>query len=323
MFAQVVRADNNCVKAVEIHPLSELVGIPCSSLTTRFGQAFAVARDGRVFAWGLRSGDPNRPRQSCSMGFGQIITQLSPLALPSFGPCSIPVRSIATGVSHTIFISLAGSAYAVGRADHGKLGLGMINAQVLFPKRIVFGQDLFIVSAAAGAKHSLFVTSTGQVWGCGSNNDGQLPIQYRTQRSDCIAYLPIHCPEINFFCTSVAAGVSSSLYVSEIGQVYYTGTARQTDQPFNRNPRAACWWPHRIPDLRNVVEVSLSMELSAFRWEHATFRCRDGSTYCWGHYGHGEFMPPKLDSKKRRSNGPYVPGFTNSLILLQRTENGP
>eukprot|EP00440_Ansanella_granifera_P010743 gb/GFBE01011655.1/.p1 GENE.gb/GFBE01011655.1/~~gb/GFBE01011655.1/.p1 ORF type:complete len:535 (+),score=79.08 gb/GFBE01011655.1/:1-1605(+) len=306
MYAQVRRARNGRAISVDLFPLSELQSVHVTNVSTRYGQAFAVTDQGQVFAWGLPTGDPDRQDLKCSLGFGEITTCLYPKLLPSFGPGATPIRFVATGACHTIFVSVFGEVYTVGNSDWGKLGLGAKTAsqkQVLEPRKVYF--DVHpkpkIVSAAAGMRHSLFLASSGEVWGCGHERHGQLAnlsskvaglsdLPKPASASSSSTWAPLRLDRLPQFCTSVAAGVASSFFVTEFGSVYFCGTACGQSEPFGRPTMHNKAQPFKIPGLKRIVEVSVSMEMTRCKWEHATFQCQDGLLYAWGHSGHGELQ---------------------------------
>jgi len=276
-----------------------LIGIKITQVATRFGQAYAVTSDGDVYAWGMRSGDPSRPRLSCSMGFGKVATLLHPTRIPGFGsgPGATPIRCVTSGISHSIFVSIHGEVYTVGRAEDGQLGLAssIIGAEhhVLKLTKVTFDTHPtpMVVAVAAGARHSLFLATTGEVWGCGLAKYGALPITCPTEErlKTSSVWVPRLLDRLQCFCTGIAAGISISFFVGEGGEVLLSGSARQTPFPLGRSIHADPWTPYRIPGLRQIEQVSVSMELSSFQWEHAIFVRQDGSVYAWGHFGHGEF----------------------------------
>lgn len=295
---------------VELHVLKELEGVTIKSLSTRYGQAFAVAQDGGVYAWGMRTGDPNRPEWACSMGFAEITMLLQPTALPCFGITSqIRIRNVSTGVSHSLFVSDAGEVYAVGQTDSGRLGLGFTEQQqVNVPIKVQFSarKATHCVATAAGARHSLFLASDGTVFGCGAGASGELPTTTRLDNGK-VAWLPRLLDRLPCFCTSVAAGIALSLFVSEGGRVYISGTARQTPTPFGRPTCHSPNSPWCVPGLQNVEQVSISMELTKLLWEHAMFSTSKGQVFAWGHMGHGEFS----------SGMQGCDGFCNAVVPVE------
>lgn len=247
---------------------------------------------------------------------------LHPRPIPIFGSCpgSTPIRFVAVGVSHALFISVFGEVYAVGRTELGKLGLGVSagsEGHVMTPEKVVFSQQPgpMIVAAAAGARHSLLLASSGEVWGCGLARSGELPTN-ADLGVERISWVPELLDRLPCFCTSLAAGICLSFFVGECGEVYLTGTARQTDQPFSRPLHFDPAMPYRIPGLRQIEQASVSIKLSFFQWEHALFARQDGSLYAWGHASHGEFdcnaSCPCQGSRWRRSLCP--PGFHNQAV---------
>jgi len=300
LFAQIRRCADLAVHDVELHPLKELIGVRIAQVATRFGQAYAVTSDGEVYAWGMRSGDPHRPELSCSMGFGKVATLLHPTRIPCFGsgPGATPIRCVASGISHSLFVSIYGEVYSVGRAEDGQLGLASSALRpechhVMKPAKVSFDTrpSPMVVAVAAGARHSLFLAATGEVWGCGLAKYGALPMTCPVAKRPMTSsvWVPRLLDRLQCFCTGIAAGISISFFVGEGGEVLLSGTARQTPFPFGRSINADPWAPYRIPGLRQIEQVSVSMELSSFQWEHAIFVRQDGSIYAWGHLGHGEF----------------------------------
>jgi len=314
LFTQVQRDAHNAVKQVDLIPLRDLDSVKVIHVSTRFGQAFAISHSGCVYAWGLKSGDPLQPLLACSMGLGDIATLVSPVQIPSFGPAiCTPIHSVAVGVSHTVFVSCFGEVFTVGRNDNSKLGLGhsaaqleqiMVPQKVLFPPRRV---RPFIIAAAAGASHSIFLSNNGQAWGCGLSD--ALPTT-RTSAKFTVAWNPQVLDLLPCFCSGVAAGISCSFFVSDCGGVYFSGKARQSNQPFGRPSKNNSCMPWRIQGLRDIMAVSVSMELSEFKWEHAIFTHRDGLLSGWGHAAHGE-LPCDPTS------GVEDAGFRNDIVSFK------
>jgi len=312
MFAEVKRRKDDSIRAVHLRPLQEMRGIKVGAISTRFGQAFAVTTDGAVYAWGMRTGDPSKPQHSCSMGFGAVQTLLQPTPLPGFGQGAVTIRTVATGVSHTVFVSTSGQVFTVGRVEAGKLGLGPAREcegntkHVLRPTKVEFDPEdaPCIVAAAAGARHTLFLASTGDVWGCGMSTTGALATSSPCESAGAY-WSPVKMDRLRCRCVSVATGISSSFFLADGGEVYFSGMARQTKCPFGRSDKVDPRDPHQIPGLSRIREVTVSMELSAFQWEHAMFVAADGCIFAWGHHGHGEFRPDELEEPGHRGAAGY------------------
>jgi alpha-tubulin suppressor-like RCC1 family protein len=322
LYAQVYRNGRN-VQDIELLPLKEMQGIVISQIATRFGQAYAVTPEGSVYAWGLKSGDPNRPDQSCSMGFGEVCTKLLPSLLTTFGPSvgQTPIRSVAAGVSHALFISHSGEVFSVGQSASGKLGLGAAassSEHVMWPTKLSWGDDTaapLVVQASAGASHSLFLASSGEVWGCGAGGAGALPTTEIPGNPEACFWAPTLLDRLPRFCSSLAAGISSSFFVGEVGEVYYCGKPRQAGKPFGRPRNHDPSYPFVIPNLKGIEQVSVSMELSFFQWEHVLFVHESGALLAWGHADHGEFLPGS-DSRRSPRYEKNARNFYNQVVKI-------
>ena len=91
------------------------------------------------------------------------------------------IKSIACGANHSMIITEAGEVFSFGEYNNniGKLGLGDLSADVLSPQRIFnTGYSTYgkIISASAGANHSLILNKKGNVFSFGDGSNGQLGI---------------------------------------------------------------------------------------------------------------------------------------------------
>jgi len=82
---------------------------------------------------------------------------------PNQGPCAC----------HTICITDDGKCYTFGRNELGQLGHGdkMNRGSPTLVKTL---ENVRVTKAVAGKSHTLFLTSGGEVWVCGSNKYGEL-----------------------------------------------------------------------------------------------------------------------------------------------------
>ncbi|XP_046915953.2 RCC1 and BTB domain-containing protein 2-like [Dermatophagoides farinae] len=91
------------------------------------------------------------------------------------------VKLIVGGGLHSLSMTNKGEIYSWGSNDWGQLGLGDeedrgIPCLVAFP--IANSIDIHIKDIVAGKYHSLFLFENGQLWGCGSNSDGELGLGF-------------------------------------------------------------------------------------------------------------------------------------------------
>ena len=101
-----------------------------------------------------------------------LMAAQTPLALRL---CSARVRVVVVSASanHALFVTACGAALSSGVGAFGRLGHGN-EANVTTPKRLRALENERVVSAAAGAAHSLFATARGVAFACGQGEDGRL-----------------------------------------------------------------------------------------------------------------------------------------------------
>ncbi|XP_075588697.1 uncharacterized protein LOC142597648 [Dermatophagoides farinae] len=125
------------------------------------------------------------------------------------------VKLIACGEYHSLSITNKGEIYSWGDNDFGQLGLGdekKRNTPCLIP----FPNDdsTRIKDIVAGKFHSLFLFENGQLWGCGSNSDGELGLGDDIKRST-----PTKIPIENV--KKIACSKFDSFSLAHDGSSYY------------------------------------------------------------------------------------------------------
>lgn len=78
-----------------------------------------------------------------------------------------------SGEMHSLLIDENGDVYTTGNNNKGQLCLGDTEARFI-PHRVTFSQDSPAVAAALGEDFTLILLENGQVYGCGSNQKGEL-----------------------------------------------------------------------------------------------------------------------------------------------------
>ncbi|XP_034481052.1 probable E3 ubiquitin-protein ligase HERC4 isoform X2 [Drosophila innubila] len=108
--------------------------------------------------------------------------------------------------------------YCWGNTSRGQLGLGGIeDEQILVPSKIPWQPDSAVQQIACGHRHTLFLTSSGKVYACGSNDYSQLGHELPTKR-------PLEIPELQaYVVTQIACGSRHSMALTEWGQVLSWG----------------------------------------------------------------------------------------------------
>jgi alpha-tubulin suppressor-like RCC1 family protein len=147
------------------------------------------------------------------------------LALPG---ASGPVSQIAAGETHSLALTSTGQLYAFGSNEFGQLGnpanSGTEQANPTPLAVALPGASGPVVQIAAGASHSLALTSTGQLYAFGSNRFGQLGNAFA---SGTLNPTPtptlVSLPDASGPIVQIAAGGSHSLALTSTGQLYAFG----------------------------------------------------------------------------------------------------
>ncbi|EFC79732.1 regulator of chromosome condensation RCC1 [Parafrankia sp. EUN1f] len=147
----------NSILPIQIPALSDI-----RAITARGASAFALRRDGTVWAWGSNT--------TGQLGNGTLVPSLTPVAVPNL----TNIRRIAAGVGVTYALDENGTVWAWGDNTLGQLGNGSL-APSLIPLPVTGETGLVgAVSIAAGASGGYALRWDGTAFAWGSNSVGQL-----------------------------------------------------------------------------------------------------------------------------------------------------
>ena len=127
--------------------------------------AFCMAIDdqGQVWSWGRN--------EAGQLGVGDTKDKFVPTLIQELTGHTIV--EVATGKSHTLFLTSEGKVLACGSNESGQCGQGRKTGNLETPKMISHeGED--IVTVAAGAEFSVIVDTQGKVWTFGHPENGTL-----------------------------------------------------------------------------------------------------------------------------------------------------
>jgi alpha-tubulin suppressor-like RCC1 family protein len=109
--------------------------------------------------------------------------------VPNFGSSSSngPVKQVACGGAHTVILTENNEVFVCGRNQEGQLGIGnttnLLSPQKLDPTTTFItplNTNEAITHVACGDYHTMLLTNSGKVYGCGLNSSGQLGINNTT-----------------------------------------------------------------------------------------------------------------------------------------------
>ncbi|KAL9905493.1 probable E3 ubiquitin-protein ligase HERC4 isoform X2 [Glossina fuscipes] len=168
--------------------------------------------------------------------------------------------------------------YCWGNTTHGELGLGGIeDEQILTPRKMDWSPpNSCIIQVSCGSWHTLFLTSDGKVFSCGSNDNGQLGHELQTKRPQLIAELDTY--EI----MRISCGARHSIALNEWGQLFSWGH-NDYGQLGLSNDKDFVSVPKIIRNLlaKNVIQISCGSN-------HSVALTNCGELYSWGSNIYGQ-----------------------------------
>ncbi|XP_020245605.1 ultraviolet-B receptor UVR8-like, partial [Asparagus officinalis] len=140
-------------------------GIPVKMIAAGAEHTAAVTEDGDLYGWGWG--------QYGNLGLGDRNDRLIPeKVLQTNGQKMV---SIACGWRHTITVSSSGTLYTYGWCKYGQLGHGDFKDH-LIPHLVEVLKDRCISQISGGWRHTMALTSDGQLYGWGWNKFGQVGV---------------------------------------------------------------------------------------------------------------------------------------------------
>ncbi|MGD0741737.1 MAG: RCC1 repeat- and reductase domain-containing protein [Acidimicrobiales bacterium] len=139
----------------------EIKGLPAAVAVAGGGNsAYALGRDGRVWAWGDDS--------QAQLGDGRFTDRQTPAPVPAI----TAVRDIAAGAFAAYAIRGDGTAFSWGDNSFGQLGIGSAGAFPTVPGKLVGLTG--VVAVRAGSADGYALLRDGTVWVWGDNSLDQL-----------------------------------------------------------------------------------------------------------------------------------------------------
>jgi alpha-tubulin suppressor-like RCC1 family protein len=176
-------------------------------------------------------------------GWGQLGSSLDiglhggeQLPTPTPTPVELPsgagaIVQVAAGSRFSLVLTASGQLYAFGENDYGQLGSTKNNgSEAANPAPMLVrlpGATGAIVQVAAGARHSLALTTTGQLYAFGDNRYGQLGTPANegidaANPTPALVGLPAGAGQ----AVAIAAGAAHSLVLTDTGRLYAFGENR-------------------------------------------------------------------------------------------------
>ncbi|CAJ1937769.1 unnamed protein product [Sphenostylis stenocarpa] len=182
-------------------------GIPIKMVAAGAEHSVAITEDGNLYGWGWgRYGN---------LGLGDRNDRLLPEKVTVDG---YKITQVACGWRHTICVSSSGGLYTYGWGKYGQLGHGDFEDH-LVPCKVEALSDKFISQVSGGWRHSMALTSSGQLLGWGWNKFGQIGVG---NNLDCSSPVQVNFP-YDQKVHQISCGWRHTIAVTEREDVYSWG----------------------------------------------------------------------------------------------------
>lgn len=183
-------------------------GTKVTAVAAGFAHSVALASNGAVLAWGKN--------YNGNLGNGSTSDSVAPVKVHL--PAGTKATAIAAGGEHTLAATSTGAVLAWGSGALGQLGNGGTGSSSV-PVAVSLPAGVKVSAVAAGALHSLALTSTGAVLAWGDNADGELG---DGNRRNSAVPVKVRLPA-GVKVVAIAAGGYYSLAVTSTGAVLAWG----------------------------------------------------------------------------------------------------
>ena len=288
-------------------------GTKVTAISAGFAHSVALTSTGAVLAWGKN--------YNGNLGNGSTDSDV-PVKVNL--PAGTKVTAIAAGAEHNLAVTSTGAVLAWGYNAYGQLGNGGTGASDV-PVNVSLPTGTNVTAVAAGALHSLALTSTGTVLAWGYNVDGELG-DGSTTNSD--VPVKVNLPP-GTKVTAVAAGGYYSLALTSTGAVLAWGY--NADGELGDGNRTSSDVPVKVklPAGRKVTAVAAGGLLEGVGADtvgpgHSLAVISTGAVLAWGYNADGELgdgnrtssdVPVKVKLPAGRKVTAVAAGELNSLAV--------
>lgn len=198
---------------------------------------------------------------------------------------SMLASRLSRGGTHAAMTTEDGSAFVWGGNAVGQLGLGNMLPEEE-PALVLHLEKQVIVQAACGDKHTVFVSNVGDVFTCGSTQQGQLGLGYRSKKAVGRAGMAANFQPVPRYISSlvgvpvssVACGACHTVALTAAGAIMAWGEGGCGQLGIGRVTKT---------DIPALVMESDPADGSTFvqaacGYAHTLVRSRSGNVWVWG-----------------------------------------
>ncbi|CAK8567957.1 unnamed protein product [Lathyrus sativus] len=249
-------------------PIRALQGLRIKQLVCGDSHCLAVTMEGEVQSWGRN--------QNGQLGLGTTDDSLVPQKIQTFQ--GIPIKMVAAGAEHSVAITENGELYGWGWGRYGNLGLGDRNDRCI-PEKVP-SNDLQcdkMVMVACGWRHTISVSSSGELYTYGWSKYGQLG------HGDCEDHLVPHKLQAlsDKLISQVAGGWRHTMALTTGGILYGWGWNKFGQVGVGDNVDRCSPVQVKFPHDQKVVQMSCG-------WRHTIAVTEKDNVYSWGRGTNGQ-----------------------------------
>ena len=277
----------------------------CIEISSFSSHNLCIDNDHRVYSWGKGEHGRLGTGQNKSIDIPRIIEPLR----------QYKVKHVAVGLSHSLVLTDDGNVWSFGCGEHGRLGHGD-SAEIRTPKLIegLIKTSIHVNHISCGAYHSCAITTNGQLYTWGKNDQGQCGLGSNAQKDVMIPTKvnldnAMNKPDADnnnnndndkclaSYCDS---GWEHTLLITAEGMVVSWGIGYEGHRPvLGHGTEKAEFAPKVIENLRNIRIIDVSCG-----WDHSMCVSDDCKLYSWGdglqgRLGHGinshQNVPKQVD----------------------------
>ncbi len=257
---------------------------PVTQAATGAGFSLVVTATGQLYAFGRNYYGQLGNETNVGNIFAANPTP-TPVTLPG---ASGPVTQVAAGQGHSLVVTATGQLYSFGYNWFGQLGNAtntLTEEPNPTPSLVTLpGASGPTTQVAAGGFHSLALTSTGQLYAFGDNNEGQLGNSSTTGVNPTPTLVTL--PGATGPVTGIAAGEFFSLAVTSTGQLFAFGENHYGQLGNATNNLTSK--PNPTPTLVTLPGASGPVTQIAAGMSHSLALTSTGQLYAFGENRFGE-----------------------------------
>lgn len=181
-------------------PITPL-GVTFEKVYAGYQENLILTPEGNVFAWG--SSENNKLGLNFNPTTPTLVTSLP------------PIKDIAMGLNHNLFLDFDGNVWAAGANGYGQLGIGNTTSPNL-PTKIPSLSN--VKSIGAGENSSFAILDSGELYAWGDNRNSQLGLGDTIQRNE-----PRLVPGISN-AKKAEGGLKHTLVITDLGELFVAGS---------------------------------------------------------------------------------------------------